>query len=71
VQVFSVQLNYEHTVVDQLDIFASAGFGIAHDEIVPFSVRNGKLHVNKESSSFDGTLHVEFVKVMCCSACHC
>lgn len=66
VQVFSVQLNYEHTIVDRLDIFAAAGFGIGHDEIVPFSVRKGELHVNKESSSFDGTLHVEFVKVVYC-----
>jgi len=66
VQVFNVQLNYEHTIVDRLDIFASAGFGIAHDEIVPFTVRKGELHVNKESSSFDGTLHIEFVKVVCC-----
>ena len=62
-QVFNVQLNYEHTVVERLDIFASAGFGIAHDEIVPFSVRKGRLHVTKESSAFDGTLHIEFVKV--------
>lgn len=67
-QVFNVQLNYEHTIVDRLDIFASAGFGIAHDEIVPFSVRKGQLHVNKESSSFDGTLHVEFIKVVCFTA---
>ena len=65
-QVFNVQLNYEHTIVDRLDIFAAAGFGIAHDEIVPFTVRKGELHVNKESSSFDGTLHIEFVKVVYC-----
>jgi len=64
VQVFSVQLNYEHTIVDRLDIFASSGFGIGHDEIVPFSVRKGELRVNKESSTFDGTLHIEFVKVV-------
>jgi len=64
VQVFSVQLNYEHTVVDRLDIFATTGFGVGHDEIVPFSVRKGQLHVNKETSTFDGTLHIEFVKVL-------
>jgi len=64
VQVFSVQLNYEHTVVDRLDIFASAGFSAGHEEIVPFSVRKGELRVNKESSTFDGTLHIEFVKVV-------
>ena len=62
-QVFDVQLNYEITIVDRLDIYASAGFGIAHDEIVPFSVRKGELRVNKESAAFDGTLHIEFVKV--------
>jgi len=61
--VFSVQLNYDHVVIDHLDIFASSGFGIAHDELVPFSIRKNKLYVNDESSSFDGILHVEFVKV--------
>jgi len=63
-QVFSVLLNYEHTVVDRLDIYASSGFAIAHDEIVQFSIRKGELHVHKESSTFDGTLHIEFVKVI-------
>jgi hypothetical protein len=57
-----VQLN-QHVVIDHLDIFASSGFGIAHDELVPFSIRNRKLLVNDESFSFDGVLHVEFVKV--------
>lgn len=62
-KVFSVQLNEQHLVVDNLDIFATVGLGVAHDEIVPFSVKNGQLHVNKETSDFDGFLNVEFVKL--------
>ena len=65
-KVFSVQLNEQHLVVDNLDIFAAVGLGVAHDEVVPFSVKNGHLHVNKETSDFDGFLNVEFVKVWPC-----
>ena len=62
-QVFDVQLNDEIKVVSQLDIFSVAGLGMAHDEIVPFSVRNGLLRVGEESTHFDGTLKIEFIKV--------
>ena len=65
-QVFSVKLNHQHVVVHELDIFSSVGLGAAHDEIVPFSIKNKMLHVNDEKSTFEGELSVEFVKV-CCS----
>lgn len=63
-QVFDVVLNGEHTVVSELDIFAKVGRGVAHDEIVPFSIKGGKLRVNGETSQIDGKkISLEFVKV--------
>jgi len=65
VQVFDIVLNGQITVVEGLDIFAKVGRGVAHDEIIPFSVRNGQLHYGAEVASFTGKLLVEFVKVSC------
>jgi len=62
-KVFNVQLNDQHKVVEELDIFGVAGLGVAHDEIVPFSVRKGQLIVGGESSPFEGTLKIEFIKL--------
>lgn len=62
-KVFDVRLNGELVVVHDLDIFAVAGLGIAHDELVPFSVKKRTLTVGIESSEFDGTLRIEFLKV--------
>ena len=56
-------LNGEHNVVSELDIYAKVGRGVAHDEIIPFSIKGGKLRVNGESSQLDGKLAVEFIKV--------
>lgn len=50
-------------MVQDLDIFAVAGLGIAHDELIPFSVRKGTFRVGQESSTFDGTLAIEFLRV--------
>lgn len=50
-------------MVQDLDIFAVAGLGIAHDELIPFSVRKGTFTVGQESSTFDGTLAIEFLRV--------
>ena len=61
-QVFDIVLN-GHVAVPFLDIFAKVGKAAAHDEIIPFSVHNGQLHILAESSKFDGTLRVEFAKV--------
>ena len=62
-QVFDVVLNREHIVVEGLDIFGKVGRGIAHDEIIPFSVKSSKLRVGGESSFLDGKLPIDFVKV--------
>lgn len=63
-QVFDVRLN-GHVVVKDLDIFERVGHSTAHDEIVSFSIRRGKLSVQGEVSTFNGKLTVEFVKVSC------
>ena len=55
-QVFDVVLNGEHTIVSELDIFGRVGRGVAHDEVVPFSIKGGKLRVSGEQSQIDGCL---------------
>uniref|UniRef100_A0A8C1MG37 Malectin n=1 Tax=Cyprinus carpio TaxID=7962 RepID=A0A8C1MG37_CYPCA len=60
-KVFDVRLN-GHVVVKDLDIFDRVGHSTAHDEIVPFSIKRGKLSVHGEVSTFNGKLTVEFVK---------
>ncbi|XP_076125825.1 malectin [Alosa pseudoharengus] len=60
-KVFDVRLN-GHTVVKDLDIFERVGHSTAHDEIVAFSIKRGKLSVQREVSTFNGKLTVEFVK---------
>jgi len=62
-QVFDVVLNGQITVVDGLDIFAKVGRGVAHDEIIPFSIRDSQLQYGTEMVPFTGKLLVEFVKV--------
>lgn len=52
-----------HTVVKDLDIFERVGHSTAHDEIIAFSIKRGKLSVMEEVSTFNGKLTVEFVKV--------
>lgn len=59
-------LNGQVTVVDGLDIFARVGRGVAHDEIIPFSVRDGQLQYGTETVGFTGKLLIEFVKVNDC-----
>ena len=57
-------LNGEHNVVSELDIFNRVGRGAAHDEIIPFTIRGGKLRVNGETSQIDGNkISIEFLKV--------
>lgn len=52
-----------HVVVKDLDIFDRVGHSTAHDEIIPMSIRKGKLSVLGEVSTFTGKLYIEFVKV--------
>jgi hypothetical protein len=62
-KVFDVVLNGEHTIVSELDIFSQVGRGVAHDEIIPFTVKDGTLHINKETSHIDGNkVSLEFIK---------
>lgn len=60
-KVFDVRLN-GHVVVKDLDIFDRVGHSTAHDEIIPMSIRKGKLSVLGEVSTFTGKLYIEFVK---------
>ena len=52
-----------HIGISDLDIFSSVGKAAAHDEVLPFSIKDGQLNVGGETSDFDGTLSVEFAKV--------
>jgi len=61
--VFDVQLNSQHTVVKNLDIFSIVGKAMAHDEYIPFTINDGMLEVQGESSPFGGKLKIDFVKV--------
>ncbi|XP_071790225.1 malectin-like isoform X2 [Asterias amurensis] len=61
-KVFDVVLNDLHTVVSGLDIYDIAGRGTGHDELIPFTITKGKLKLQKEASTFDGELLIEFVK---------
>ena len=63
-KVFDVVLNSHHTVVSNLDIFNLVGKGVAHDEVIPFTIKDGRLEVFGDSSEFDGTLVIEFAKVL-------
>ncbi len=63
VQVFDVALNDQHQIVSNLDIFSRVGRAIAYDEVVPFTVSKGKLHVYGEESEFNGRLLVQLLKV--------
>ncbi|CAB3371142.1 Hypothetical predicted protein [Cloeon dipterum] len=62
-KVFDVVLNGDHTIIPDLDIFSRVGRGVAHDEIVPFSVSSGKLIIKSEESDIrGGKIRVEFIK---------
>lgn len=62
-KVFDVVLNGDHTIVADLDIFGKVGRGVAHDEYVPYSIKNGKLYYNDEESDIrGGKIKVEFIK---------
>lgn len=56
-------LNDEHSAIDELDIFANAGRTTAHDEYIPFQIKNGRLVVKSRSSSYSGVLKVAFQRL--------
>jgi len=62
-KVFDVVLNGDHTVVQELDIFQRVGRGVAHDEVVPLSIRGGRLGYRGDESDIQGgKIRVEFIK---------
>lgn len=61
-KVFDVALN-DVIVVNNLDIFERVGRGVAHDEVIPFQVRQNKLIINGKGSPFNNEIKVEFVKL--------
>ncbi|CAK8680050.1 malectin-B-like [Clavelina lepadiformis] len=63
-KMFNVLLNDQHTILQNLDIFSLVGHSTAHDEVIPLSIKKGKLSVMGEYSTFNGVLKVEFVKGM-------
>lgn len=60
-KVFDVRVN-GHVVVKDLDIFERVGHSTAHDELIPFTIKRGKLSVSGEVSTFNGKLTVDFIK---------
>lgn len=51
-------------VIDDLDIFDKVGKGVAHDEYIPFSIKdNTFVYNNMESFINNGKIKVEFLKV--------
>ncbi|CAF0783730.1 unnamed protein product [Adineta steineri] len=62
-KVFQILLNDEHSVLDEFDIFSKAGRATAHDEYIPFQIKNGRLVVKSRSSSYSGNLKITFQKL--------
>ena len=62
-KVFNVRLNEELIVVEDLDILSSAGYAIAHDEYIPFTIKGRSLETTHGAVQFTGELVVEFLKV--------
>lgn len=65
-KVFHVVLNSAHRIIDHLDIFREVGKGIAHDEIVHFSIANNVLYYANDASRIENdrsnSIRVDFVK---------
>jgi len=61
-KVFDVRLNHRLVVLKDLDIYDRVGYGVAHDEYIPFTIKKGQLKVGQSSIAFSGSLYVEFVK---------
>lgn len=62
-KVFDVVLNSAHTIVEKLDIFKHVGKGVAHDEVIYFTVARGVLHYDRDESRIrNNQVRLEFVK---------
>ncbi|CAF1116169.1 unnamed protein product [Adineta steineri] len=62
-KVFQILLDDEHAIIDELDIFSKVGRATAHDEYIPFQIKNGRLVVKGRSSSYSGKLKVTFQRL--------
>ncbi|XP_050078203.1 malectin-A [Anopheles maculipalpis] len=61
-KVFDVRLD-RHTIISDLDIYALVGKGTAHDELIFFSISQGRLYLKENKSEIRGSkLKLEFVK---------
>lgn len=62
-KVFDVVLNSAHRVIDKLDIFKLVGKGVAHDEIIYFTIERGALQYEREESKVrNDRIRLEFAK---------
>ena len=50
-------------MIDELDIFVKAGRATAHDEYIPFQIKNDRLVVKGRSTSYSGKLKVTFQRL--------
>jgi hypothetical protein len=55
-KVFDVVLNDRYEVIKNLDIFSKVGRGTAHDEVIPFQIRNQQIIIADRISEFNGKL---------------
>lgn len=64
-KVFDVSLNKEIKIISNLDIFKRAGYSVAHDEFVPFSIKDNVLTVVDSAMNIAGdkVITVDFLKV--------
>jgi len=61
-KIFDVKLDNSVDVVTDLDIYAVAGRGVAHDELVEFSIVNSNLVHGDHTHAVGDTFTVDFVK---------
>ena len=50
-KVFDVVLNNDHSIVSDLDIYSRVGHGVAHDEVIPFTIGDGMLKVQVRNAT--------------------
>ena len=64
-QVFDVVINGDIMISSDLDIYEKVGRGVAHDEVVEFEVKDGKILWNTDASDLTkGLMRIEFLKVI-------
>lgn len=62
-KVFNIVLNEKHTIVRDLDIYGRVGHGTAHDEYVPFIIKESStLKFRRKTSKVADTIKLEFAK---------